>query len=163
MKDRNGSLSRRTFRHMSCFVCDKHRDPALDAVAADDLVVVTHVSPNAPGTDGKPVYLGHLVVEPRRHTPGVADLTDEEGAALGVWVARASRALRAVGAEHVYSMVTGDRIDHLHQHLIPRYPGTPREYWWPRVREWPGARVGGAEDVTRVVRDLRTHLDVPGR
>jgi diadenosine tetraphosphate (Ap4A) HIT family hydrolase len=148
---------------MSCFVCDKHRDPALDPVAADDLVVVTHVSPTAPGTDGKPVYLGHLVVEPRRHAPGLADLTDAEGAAVGTWVARASRALRAAGAEHVYSVVTGDRIDHLHQHLIPRYPGTPREYWWQRLDEWPEARLGGADDVARVVRGLRTHLAAPGR
>lgn len=148
---------------MSCFVCDKHRHPAFDPVAADDLVVVTHVSPNAPGTDGRPVYLGHLVVEPRRHAPGVADLTDEEGAAIGTWVARAGRALRAYGAEHVYSMVIGHRIDHLHQHLVPRYPGTPEEYWWLRLDEWPQARLGGVDDVTQVVRDLRTHLAAPGR
>ena len=148
---------------MSCYVCDKHRDPALDPVAADDLVLVTHVSPTAPGTDGKPVYLGHLVVEPRRHAPGLADLTDEEGAAIGLWVARAGRALLAHGAEHVYSMVVGYRIDHLHLHLVPRYPGMPEEYRWLRLDEWPQAPMGGADDVTRVVRDLRTHLAASGR
>ncbi len=148
---------------MSCFVCDKHRDPAAPLVAGDDLVVVTHVVPGAPGSSG-PVYLGHLVVEPRRHAPGLADLTDAEAAALGTWVARASRALLAAGAEHVYSMVAGHHIDHLHQHLLPRYPGTPREYWWPpRLDEAPGARLGGHEEVARIVRDLRAHLEEPGR
>ncbi len=147
----------------SCFVCDKHRDPIVDHVAADELVVVTHVLPDAPGRSG-PVYLGHLVVEPRRHAPGLADLTDAEGAAIGTWVARASRALRAQGAEHVYSMVAGHQVDHLHQHLIPRYPGTPREYWWPpRFDEWPDARLGGYPEIARIVRGLRAHLGLPGR
>ncbi len=147
-----------------CYVCQKHRDPELLPVGADELAVVTHVSPDAPGTDGAPVYLGHLVVEPRRHVPGLADLTDAEGAAIGAWAARASRAQRAAGAEHVYSAVIGHRVDHLHLHLIPRYPGTPSEYWWPpRLDEAPGARLGDAAEVTRVVRDLRAHLEAPGR
>ena len=125
--------------------------------------MVTHVSPDAPGTDGAPVYLGHLVVEPRRHLPGLADLTDAEAAAVGMWAARGSRALLANGAEHVYSMVVGHRVDHLHQHLVPRYPGTPREYWWQRVDEWPGAPRGGLDEVAAAVRNLRAHLSEQGR
>jgi diadenosine tetraphosphate (Ap4A) HIT family hydrolase len=147
----------------SCFVCDKHADPNLLPVGVDELVVVTHVAPDAPGNDGKPVYLGHLVVEPRRHAPGFADLTDVEAAAVGVWAARAGRALRASGAEHVYSMVVGHQVDHFHQHLVPRYPGTPREYWWQRLDEAPDARLGGPAEVDRVVRNLRAHLGEQGR
>ncbi len=30
----------------------------------------------------------------------------------------------------------GHGIDHLHLHLIARWPGTPREFWWVRVDEW---------------------------
>jgi histidine triad (HIT) family protein len=145
---------------MSCFVCDKHRDPSVPFVGADDLAVVTHVTPDAPGRGGEPVYLGHLVVEPRRHAPGLADLTDAEAAAIGTWAARGSRALKAIGAEHVYSMVVGHQVDHLHLHLVPRYPGTPREYWWPpRMDEWSGSRLGGIDEIARVVRDLRAHVD----
>jgi diadenosine tetraphosphate (Ap4A) HIT family hydrolase len=148
----------------SCFVCDKQHGAGFDPVGGDELVVVSHVLPDAPGRDGEPVYLGHLVVEPRRHAPGLADLTDAEGAAVGTWVARASRALRAEGAEHVYSMVAGHQVAHLHQHLVPRYPGTPREYWWPpRMDEWSGARMGGVDDITQVVRSLRAHLQADGR
>ncbi len=92
-------------------MCDEHRNPGLAPVGAVDLVVVTHVSPDAPGSG------------------------------------------------HVYSMVVGHQVDHLHQHLVPRYPGTPREYWWPpRFGEWPDARLGGRDDVTRFVHDLRALL-----
>ena len=146
-----------------CFVCEKQQAPDFDPVGGDELVVVSHVLPDAPGRGPGPVYLGHLVVEPRRHAPGLADITDDEAAALGTWVARASRALRAEGAEHVYSLVAGHQVAHLHQHLVPRYPGTPREYWWPpRMDEWPDARMGGYPEITQVVRGLRARLEPAG-
>ena len=143
---------------MACYVCDKHR--ARDGlIAADDLMVLGHVLPDAPGTDGKPVYLGHLVLEPRRHVAGLAGLTPDEGAALGRWAVLAAKALRA---EHVYSQVVGHRIDHLHLHLVPRYPGTPSEYWWPRLGEWPDAPMGGNAEVTQLVDEIRARLEAPG-
>lgn len=65
-----------------CFVCDKHRVRGLlipgGPVAEDDLVMVSHLTPVAHGGDDNPVYLGHLFVEPLRHAPGLADLTDAE-------------------------------------------------------------------------------------
>lgn len=145
---------------MGCYVCEKH-ESGTGIIAGDELVVVGHVLPDAPGTDGR-VYRGHLVVEPRRHVPGLAGLTDDEAAAMGRWAARAARALQA---EHVYSQVVGHRVDHLHLHLVPRYDGTPPEYWWPRLDEWPDAPMVGAEEVTRLVDDMRARLDVdsPGR
>ena len=30
-------------------------------------------------------------------------------------------------------------VPHLHVHLAPRYPGTPRDYWGSRLRDWPDA------------------------
>ncbi len=136
----------------ACFVCEKHRDPGRPVVGADELMVLSHLSPDSPDA---PVYLGHLVVEPRRHAPELADLTDAEAAALGVWAARGGRALRVAGAEHVYSAVIGHQVDHLHLHLIPRYPGTPREYWWLRLDEWPEARLGDEAAVASFVAGLR--------
>jgi histidine triad (HIT) family protein len=136
---------------MGCFVCDKHR-AGEGVVSGDDLMVLAHVLPD----DGR-AYLGHLVVEPRRHVPGLADLTPAEAAALGQWAVRGARAL---DAEHVYSSVVGHQVDHLHLHLVPRYAGTPREYWWPKLDEWPDAPMGGLPEVTRVVDDIRARLDV---
>jgi diadenosine tetraphosphate (Ap4A) HIT family hydrolase len=103
--------------------------------------------------------MGYLLVEPRRHTPGLGDLTDAEARAIGWWCTRASRALREVaGAEHVYAAVIGDRVPHLHVHLLPRYPGTPRDYWWDRIEEWPDARRGLEPEIAVLVNDLRTYL-----
>lgn len=150
-------------RPAECFVCCKHRDRGSllpgGPVGEDDLIMVSHLSPDAPGRSGRPVYLGYLFVEPRRHAPGMADLTDAEARAAGWWCTQASRALREVaGAEHVYAAVIGDGVPHLHVHLIPRYPGTPREYWWDRVDEWPDARRGLGPEITVLVHDLRAYL-----
>jgi diadenosine tetraphosphate (Ap4A) HIT family hydrolase len=147
-----------------CFVCRKHRDqgPLVPGgpAAEDELVLVSHtVTPEALGRDGATAYLGHLLVEPRRHAPGLADLTDAEAGNIGWWCARASRALRDVpGAEHVYAAVFGDEVPHLHVHLLPRYPGTPREYWGIHVDEWPQARRGGAAEIEVLVQELRGYL-----
>lgn len=147
-----------------CFVCRKHRDRGLlmpgGPIAENELTLVSHiVTPDALDRDGTTAYLGHLFVEPRRHAPGLADLTDAEAQAVGWWCTRASRALRDVaGAEHVYAAVIGDGVPHLHVHLLPRYPGTPREYWWTRVDEWPQARRGSAAEIEVVVNELREYL-----
>lgn len=147
-----------------CLVCRKHRDRGIlmpgGAIAEDDLIVVSHiVTPGTLGREGSTAYLGHLFVEPRRHAPGLADLTDAEAGRVGLWSARASRALREIaGAEHVYAAVIGDAVPHLHVHLKPRYPGTPREYWWERLQDWPGARRGDAAQIAALVTDLRAWL-----
>ncbi len=131
-------------------------------VAADDLVVVSHLSPESPGRHGQPVYLGYLFVEPRRHAAGLADLTDLEAQAVGSWCARASRALREVaGADHVYAAVLGDRMPHLHVHLLARYPGTPPEFWGLQADEWPGADRGTGPQVAGLVTRLRGYLSGP--
>lgn len=147
-----------------CFVCRKHRVRGLllpgGPVAEDELIVVSHVvTPDQLGRDGTVAYLGHLIVEPRRHAPGLGDLTDAEAAALGVWCTRASRALRdAAGAEHVYAAVFGNAVPHLHVHLLPRFPATPREYWGLQIDEWPGARRGDASEIAALVRELGAYL-----
>jgi histidine triad (HIT) family protein len=143
-----------------CFVCRKHRERGSlvpgGPVGLDDLVMVSHLTP---GSSGRPVYLGHLFVEPRRHAPGLADLTDAEARAVGWWCTRASRALREVAAaEHVYAMVIGDGVPHLHVHLLPRYRGAPREYWWDNVADWPDAPRGLEPQIADLVRDLRAYL-----
>jgi len=147
-----------------CFVCRKHRDGGSlipgGPIAEDELVLVSHiVTGDALGRGGTTACLGHLFVEPRRHAPGLADLTDAEAQDVGLWCTRASRALRDVaGAEHVYAAVIGDVVPHLHVHLKPRYPGCPREYWWTRVDEWPQARRGSAGEIEVLVHDLRQYL-----
>jgi histidine triad (HIT) family protein len=147
-----------------CFVCRKHRERGSlvpgGFVGEDELVVVSHAAPWPAGASNRPTYLGYLFVEPRRHAPGLADLTDAEARAVGWWCTRASRALReAAGAEHVYAKVIGDGVPHLHVHLVARYPGTPREYWQDKVTQWPEASRGLVPEITDFVRSLRAYLE----
>lgn len=142
-----------------CLVCNKHRGdpPAIGgAIHEDNLFYASHVF--IPDRQDA-VYLGWLVLEPKRHAPGLADLTDEEAQHFGLTASRLSRALiDATGAEWVYAFVLGHHVPHLHLHLLPRYANTPREYWWPRIDEWPDAPRGGVDDIANVAERVRTAL-----
>lgn len=126
------------------------------AVYQDDLVYASH----AHLTEGQThTYLGWMVVETRRHTPGLAEVSDEEAQRLGLLVARISHVLKNIlGAEHVYSFVLGHHVPHLHIHVLPRYPGTPREYWGVRLDEWPEAPRGDAEAIANLSARIRKSL-----
>jgi histidine triad (HIT) family protein len=150
-----------TMNHSSadCFICRKHRGEILipgGAIYEDDLVYAGHDSiPESQSI----AYLGSLLVEPKRHVPGLADLTDNEAQAIGLLVTRLSRALMArERAQHIYSFVLGHHVPHLHVWVIPRYPGTPREYWGTRVDEWPEAPKGGAQEIAALCERIRVHL-----
>jgi diadenosine tetraphosphate (Ap4A) HIT family hydrolase len=143
----------------SCFICRKHQAEVEipgGAIYEDDLVYAGH----AQMRDGQATaYLGYLMIEPKRHVAGLADLDDKEAAALGLLASRISRALKASeGAEHVYAFVLGDHVPHLHLHLVPRYPGAPREYWGVRVDEWPEAPRGGPREMAALCERLRDYL-----
>jgi diadenosine tetraphosphate (Ap4A) HIT family hydrolase len=138
-----------------CLVCAEVRgDVAVPGGHLEDgeLVMAFHSPIVEPATD---VFLGYLFVTARRHVPGFADLTPEEAAAVGVSIARWSRALEAAGAEHVYLLRVGHRMPHLHVHLVPRWPETPDEVPWVHVDDWPGARRGAPEQAAALVSDLR--------
>lgn len=133
-----------------CLICDKHAaaDPGIE-VWRDGMVYVGHL-PATPTA-----YLGHLFVEPLEHRPGLADLSTEQGSAVGRAIQRASATLRAAGHDHVYAFVFGDRVPHLHVHLIGRYPDAPTEYRGTRVDEWPEAPRGDTFAVAAYVARLR--------
>lgn len=61
-------------------------------------------------------------------------------------------------AEHVYEFVLGDNVPHFHVHIVPRYPGTPREYWGTRVDEWPDAPGGGPQEIAALCERVYNYL-----
>jgi histidine triad (HIT) family protein len=147
-----------------CLLCRKHRGKFASpggAIYADDLVFAGHAHlPDAASSVESPVqYLGWVTIETQRHVPDLSDLSDDEGVVIGQLAARLSRAIRsATGAEHIYAFVIGHEIAHVHLHLLPRYPGTPREYWGQRVDEWPDAPRGGAEAIAALCERIRSEL-----
>lgn len=143
----------------TCFICRKHRgeiESPGGVIYEDDLVFAGHAFiPDGMDT----AYLGMLLLEPKRHAANWRDLTDAEGEALGRLSVRLSRALAEVnGAEHVYSFVLGHSIDHFHMFLIPRYPGTPREFWGLNVDDWPDAPRGGLKEIGELCEKVREAL-----
>ena len=143
-----------------CLVCRKHRGEVAvpgGAIYEDDLIFVSHAQL---WRDEKEHYLGHVFVETKRHVAEVADLTDQEAQAIGLYTSRIARALlHSQNMEHIYIFVIGDGVPHVHYHVIGRYPGAPREYWGARVDEWPEAPKGNETEIEKVADHLRAFLN----
>ena len=70
--------------------------------------------------------LGYVIVASRRHVRGLYDLDDAEAAAFGPLLIRIQRAqMAALGADHAYAFVLGDKVPHFHAHVVPRYADPP--------------------------------------
>jgi diadenosine tetraphosphate (Ap4A) HIT family hydrolase len=79
--------------------------------------------------DAYPVTPGHTLVIPTRHVPSFFDTTPEERASLlellGAAKVRIESEFRPAGYNIGINdgSAAGQTVDHLHIHLIPRYPG----------------------------------------
>jgi histidine triad (HIT) family protein len=139
-----------------CLVCRELSGdiPVPGGMLVDEEHALAFHVPPLPGR-GDP-YLGHLLVVTRRHVAGLADLSEDESAAVGRIAASLARALvTAAGATHVHSAVAGLDVPHFHQHLLPRYADTPAGVPWHSLDEWDGARHGDAGEVTAFAERLR--------
>jgi len=140
----------------TCLVCRKHRGETTlfgGFIYQDGRVLISHAQPFGAETDH---YLGHLFIETRRHVADLADLTMEEASALGMWTSKLARALRAIeNIVHVYAFTIVDGVPHMHVHVIGRHADAPREFWGPKVDEWPGAPQGGEVEISRFAERLR--------
>lgn len=146
--------------HMKdCFICNKHTgniETAGVMIYEDEYVYVGHIDRN-----GKPNYLGHIMIDLKRHVPTLAEMTVEEAKAFGVIMARVSKALKeSENAEHIYSLVSGNSVPHLHMHLVARYPNTPQQYWGPMdVYDWEDAPMGDNNEVIELCIRIKTYLE----
>lgn len=124
------------------------------AIYEDTLIYASHI-----GQAGQSAYLGYLIVETKRHIPGLEDLTNDEAQAVGLLVTRLCRALKAcTTAEHIYEFVLGHHVSHLHIHIVPRYPGAPREYWGIHTDEWPDTPRGDEQEIASLCERIRAYL-----
>jgi histidine triad (HIT) family protein len=140
-----------------CVFCDIQRGlvPAIGGPLYEDELVYAH---HYHGGEER-TYLGHLMLETKRHTPGFADLTLAEAQAMALLITRLSSALKAcTDAEKVYAVFYGEVTPHLHVHLTARYPDTPAEYLRWNVEDWPGAPRGTEDEVAALCSKLRAAL-----
>jgi diadenosine tetraphosphate (Ap4A) HIT family hydrolase len=143
----------------SCFICNKHEGSNQTSgvtIYEDEYVYVGHIDKG-----GKPTYLGHIMIDLKRHAPSLGDMTTEEAKAFGVVMARVSKGLKETeNAEHIYSLVSGNSVPHLHMHIIPRYPNTPQENWGPmEVYDWSGAPMGKNSEIVKVCDRIKIYLE----
>jgi len=142
-----------------CFICNKHSGAIQTSgvrIYEDEFVFVGHIDRN-----GDPNYLGHIMIDLKRHVATLGDLNMDEAKVFGMTMAKVSKALmESEGAEHIYSYVLGDAVPHLHMHLVPRYPGTPKEHWGPNaVYDWECAPMGDNDDVIALCTRIKPYLE----
>ncbi len=136
-----------------CLICTKHESPIRELIVDGEHAVLVHYPTSAAEPE---IYPGHLMVEAKRHVVSFGELDENEAAEVGQLIARGSKALsERFAAEHVYVFTIGHMVPHLHVHVVPRYSGTPKEYWGGmKVTEWPGAARVTASEVPRLVQSL---------
>lgn len=142
----------------ACLFCNIQQGliPAVGGPIYQDELVYAHHFHSGEG----PTYLGHLMLETKRHTPGFADLIPAEAQAIGLLITRLSSALKAgTGAEKVYVVFYGEVTPHLHVHLTARYPDTPVEYLRWNIEDWPGAPRGNVDEIAALCQRLRSILE----
>lgn len=107
--------------------------------------------------DRSPLFVGHVLVVPRRHVATLPDLADVN-ALFGV-VQRVATALPdALGAQGTFVAINNSvsqSVPHLHVHVVPRTKGDGlRGFFWPRTRY-------GSGEAAAAARSIRAVLDRP--
>ena len=120
-----------------CFLCHKQKNlPKFvgGLIAERGGLILTHF----PFLAEEKATKGHLIIEPRRHIEDLSEMNAPEAAALGGLMKDSVTAIKILlQAEHVYVFRINDKLAHLHFHLVPRYPDTPREFWGAKIMDWP--------------------------
>jgi histidine triad (HIT) family protein len=115
-----------------CLFCDAIRgDAAVREVMRDDVVVAF--------LDRSPVFKGHVLVVPIRHSVTLVDLDPD---LVGPFFERVQRvaarmpsALDCDGTFVAINNVVSQSVAHLHVHVVPRRRKDGlRGFFWPRVR-----------------------------
>ena len=89
-----------------------------------------------------PLSWGHTLVIPKKHVERITGMLPDEVAALMRVVPKLAEAvIRATGAEGLNVLqnngrVSGQAVDHLHVHLIPRHAGDGLGYRW-NAKQYP--------------------------
>lgn len=109
--------------NVECILCSViNKDPNvqnLDIYRTKNFVVSANLFPYNPG---------HLMIFPIKHTETVEDFTDEEALELhklqvkGIKILKRLYNTQSFNVGYNMGKSSGASIDHLHMHIVPRYP-----------------------------------------
>jgi histidine triad (HIT) family protein len=112
--------------------------------------------------DEGPSYLGLVIIQTRRHLPGLSALSDAEAERLGWLMGRISRAIvKVTGAEWTYCFGFAEGVRHVQLLIAARYAGMPKEYVRLKITEWPDAPRGDLAKVHELAARLRSEVGIP--
>ena len=143
-----------------CLVCQKHWGiipiPG-GPIFENDLIFISHALLYK---EEREHYLGHIFIETKRHIAELSQLTQDETQIIGIYRQRIAQAMMdTLGMVHIYAFVIGDGVPHFHEHVIGRYPNTPREFWGVKVDEWVQVPHGGKEEIAKINILMRDYLN----
>jgi histidine triad (HIT) family protein len=106
--------------------------------AGEEPAYVVWETPDVVGfLDTRPVFVGHVLVIPRRHIPTLLELPDDLLVPLfgdvRTITAAVVAAFEAEGSFVAMNNVVSQSVPHLHVHVVPRTKGDGlRGFFWPR-------------------------------
>lgn len=117
---------------MSCPFCAIVADPSTAHVVLNDDVCIAFL-------DRAPLFIGHVLVIPKKH---VVTLPDLDANAVGPFFERVQRiarvmpaAMNAQGTFVAANNVVSQSVAHFHVHVVPRTKGDGlRGFFWPRTK-----------------------------
>ena len=142
---------------MSCLICEKHKNIPVPVIKENDHAILLHYQTS----DEHPtMYKGHLFVEPKRHVEAYSELSAEESAAVSELIHFGTKAqAKVLNPEHTYIFTIMHQVSHLHFHLVPRYSGTPENFWDRGLHDWPEAPRLNQAEVAKLSAELSNCFD----
>lgn len=168
---------------MTCMVCEKHTsfgnvfDPSVlnppkersnvkpttqtlaQPIAKRNGFWVSHF----PILEGMPALKGHLLIESDTHLVDPTELTDLQASSLGLLIRDCTKLHKQIlKAEHSYVFRINDKVEHFHVHVIPRYLGTPKEFYGYKILEWqdsPKIDLPEVDRLSKMLADVYSAMD----
>ena len=136
---------------MGCFYCDK--DKALD----DLMIKICDLSVSTVYLFKEQTYRGRCNVAFNRHVGNLFELSDDELKNFILDVAKAGKAVDKVFSPGKVNYGSyGDKMPHLHIHVVPKYDGGPS---WGSTFEMNPQKVYLSDDeYKKMINDLRKYL-----
>src|SRR5690606_16748371 len=99
--------------------------------------------------------LGWLMVVPKKHVTDQMQFSlDQAQELVGLQMTYTKKLLELTGAERIYWVMFGEKVKHLHFHLIPIRKDLPAEAKGPNIFSWQGEKSLADEEIAAFCRAI---------